>query len=1062
MRRTHLLWLTLTLLILGSLPALLFQRPAGAQSAGFSLRFYGHGTGDIDRVKIPLDAPARPVDVGATDFTLEFWLKANLADNPGTTSCGQNDGWITGNIIFDRDVFGDGDYGDYGVSLGSGRIAFGVNNGSSGTTVCSSAVVADGQWHHIALTRVRNTGQLRVFVDGVLSGQTTGPTGDISYRDGRATSWPNDPFLVIGAEKHDYDNSAYPSFSGLVDEVRLSNVVRYTANFTRPTAPFTADANTVALYHFDEGPAGLCASNQTIVDSSGATGGPSNGICRPGGSAPAGPVYSTDTPFAAGGPTATPTPTPTPTNAPLPPVPPTVSIARSGSDVELSWADQPANAGGHRAWFSQAPYFAPGDPGATAQDRPPGSTSWTHPGAAGNPAYNYSYLVQGLNAAGTPSAPGNRTGVFNFGLFTGATATPTPTPPTPTAGEWSQHAHDAQRTGYTAQVVPYPWRLRWIWNGVSPTGGVSKVTTGGTLPRNVQPVTGAGQVYIAAGVDGVFALSEATGAQLWQRSGIGDIRSTVAYDGDTGAVFAVSATGVLYKLRASDGAVLATFNSGQSSTLPLPPAVLGDRVLFSMGNSVFAVDKTTMTALWTYNAGATVAVPPAYSPSRNLVIVATEPDLYVHAIRNSNGTQQWRVRPVPPGRSFSDPTEYRNGWPVIAENAGYVLVKVRLDWGTLWRDWPQTNPEMRQFLTANPDQQALFVLDLDDGSVPFIAHVGHGGYGDSDYLPMGPQPVVKRLPNGKEVVYTIIRARHAYDARWDSHFGEMVLDDSTVSGLLGGYVRFIAFDWPPGDPNPFLLTDEQPNVSVAGDYLFGGHWEAGFAARILDRSDARGSFSDKITTQRLATVATSQDDTGGCAFSASHYCPANLTNTRDYDFGFYIYYNQGPVYDQYWSEYAIAVVSNDNVYFRSCDGALVALTSGDPQSTAQVSLTLPLIQRTTDRTAPAAAATRPHGRPEAVIAHSEARAWAGRTVTVTGEVRHVVNNGKHVLVGFASPHQGSFKAIIRREHWPTFAGRPETLFPVGTKVEVTGVVRWYQGDPAIFVATPAQIEVVGP
>ncbi|MCS6940793.1 MAG: hypothetical protein NZM94_16070, partial [Roseiflexus sp.] len=80
--------------------------------------------------------------------------------------------------------------------------------------------------------------------------------------------------------------------------------------------------------------------------------------------------------------------------------------------------------------------------------------------------------------------------------------TPTPSPsPTPTGGgspspppgsgspeEWSQHAHDAQRTGYTPQTVPYPWRWRWSWNGPNASGGIAKVTTGGSLPRNVQPV----------------------------------------------------------------------------------------------------------------------------------------------------------------------------------------------------------------------------------------------------------------------------------------------------------------------------------------------------------------------------------------------------------------------------------------------------------------------------------------------------------------------------------------------------------------------------------------------
>jgi len=615
--------------------------------------------------------------------------------------------------------------------------------------------------------------------------------------------------------------------------------------------------------------------------------------------------------------------------------------------------------------------------------------------------------------------------------------------------EWSQHAHDAQRTGYTPQTVPYPWRWRWSWNGPNASGGVAKVTTGGSLPRNVQPVTGGGRVYIAAGVDGVFALSEATGRQLWQRSGIGAIRSTVAYDRDTNAVFAVSANWRLYKLRAQDGAILADFNAGQTSDLPLPPAVLSDRVIFSMGNSVYAVDKQTMRQLWRYDAGATVATPPSYSPSRNVVVVATEPDLYVHAINNADGTRTWRVRPVHSSRTFNDPTEFRYGWPVIADGAGYVLVKVRLDWETTWRDWPQTNSEMRQFLIQNPSYQALFVLDLDDGSRPFIANVGHGGYGDSGYMPMGPQPVVKRLANGREVVYTIIRARHAHDPRWDSHFGEMMLDSATVSGLQGGDVRFIAYDYPPGSADPYLLTDEQPNVSMAGDYLFGAHWEAGFAMRILDRSAARGSFSNKITTQRLATIATSQDNADACPFNASHYCASGLENTRFYDAGFYIYYRQGAVYDKYWREYASWTVSNENVYFVSADGAVVALTSGNPQASDVSSL--PLVE---------APPPPPDPQPVATIPYTEARAWEGRMVTVTGTLRYIFNNGKYVLLGFSNPHQGSFKALIRKADWERFGGRPEERYQVGQEVRVRGVIAWYQGDPAIFAVTPEQIEVL--
>lgn len=611
--------------------------------------------------------------------------------------------------------------------------------------------------------------------------------------------------------------------------------------------------------------------------------------------------------------------------------------------------------------------------------------------------------------------------------------------------EWSQHAHDAQRTGYTPQAVPPPWRLRWIWNGVDSQGGVAKVTTGGSLPRNVQPVTGGGRVYVAAGVDGVFALSEINGRTLWRRGGIGDVRSTVAYDHDTQSVFVISSSGNLYRLDAKTGAIRGVFGSNQSSALPLPPAIFGDRVWFAMDNSVYCVNKFTLRRVWRYNAGSAVTTPPSYSVSRNLVVVGCD-DLSVHGMDGSTGTRRWRSTPVPNVHPPDAPVEFRYGWPVIAENAGVVLIKARLSWDSMWVDWPQTNAAMRQFLIQNPQHQALFALRLDDGASPFICHVGHGGYGDGGYMPMGPQPVVKRLPNGKEVAYTIIRAKHVYDPRWDSHFGEMMLDDSTVPGLLAGYVRFIVFDYPPGSSDPFLLTDEQPNVSMAGDYLFGGHWEAGFALRILDRSDARGSFTNRITSQRLATIVTSQDNTD-CPFTPSHYCSNDLENTRMYDFGFYIYYGQGAVYDQYWSEYACHVVSNGNLYFRSCDGAIIALTHGQPTASR---VWTPEIARSKPAPRPA---------PEA-IPHTQAREWAGYTTSVEGVLRYVFNNRKQVLLGFHHPHQGYFKVLIRKEDWARFGGAPEKRYRVGQAVRVQGKIEWYQGDPAVYATAPEQIESV--
>jgi uncharacterized repeat protein (TIGR01451 family) len=251
-------------------------------AGGSSLRFFGNGTGDIDRVKIQI-SPQVPADIGASNFTIEFWMKSNPGDNNAGNCVPGSDGWMNGNIIFDRDVLGNGDFGEYGISLFNDGIAFGVNNGSAGDGVCGTTNVADGFWHHVAVTRRFSDGRLELFVDGVREASINGPDGDISYNDSHSNPDPNDPFLVIGAQKRDDPGSL--SYNGWIDEIRISSNLRYnnTTQFTRPSANFTNDGNTAALYHFDE------ASGNVINDSSGT----SDGVRNFGGS-PAGPIWSPD------------------------------------------------------------------------------------------------------------------------------------------------------------------------------------------------------------------------------------------------------------------------------------------------------------------------------------------------------------------------------------------------------------------------------------------------------------------------------------------------------------------------------------------------------------------------------------------------------------------------------------------------------------------------------------------------------------------------------------------------------------------------------------------------
>ncbi|MCS6771980.1 MAG: LamG domain-containing protein [Kiritimatiellae bacterium] len=235
---------------------------AQAQTSHYSLRFYGTGVGppgDQDRVKIPINSPGNPLNVG-DDFTIEFWMRCRAADNNGVVYDTNNgDGWITGNVVVDRDVFFDGDYGDFGVSIGavggSRVVAFGLSRTNLGRTIVGTNNVGDDLWHHVAVTRVRSSGLMRIYVDGRLDAQGFGPTGHIGYRVGRPTSYPNsDPYLVLAAEKHDA-GAAYPSFNGFLDEFRVWTQALSQAEISNVywNVLATNTPGLVAYYRFEEG-----------------------------------------------------------------------------------------------------------------------------------------------------------------------------------------------------------------------------------------------------------------------------------------------------------------------------------------------------------------------------------------------------------------------------------------------------------------------------------------------------------------------------------------------------------------------------------------------------------------------------------------------------------------------------------------------------------------------------------------------------------------------------------------------------------------------------------------
>ena len=299
----------------------------------YSLLFRGNTSSDVDRLKIPIDDPARtnpgpPMDVGFHDFVIEWWMKANPGDNSAPAiTCGANDNWKAGNIIFNR-ARSAGTH-EWGISLAEGGIAFGVTGPSGDSlTICSTTRVDNGAWHHISIQRNRwdsssgayFDGSLWLFVDGVLQATDTGPGGDISYPDGAVLSatcgssgtdiCTDESYLVVGGGK---DGNGLP-FTGWIDDIRTSGWLRYLADFTPPSEPHPADAQTIGLLRFNTG------SRNVVYDTGGYDSGTSNGWLYMGGS-PAGPEWSTENPFGILHPTPTPgsaTPTSTSTHTPTP------------------------------------------------------------------------------------------------------------------------------------------------------------------------------------------------------------------------------------------------------------------------------------------------------------------------------------------------------------------------------------------------------------------------------------------------------------------------------------------------------------------------------------------------------------------------------------------------------------------------------------------------------------------------------------------------------------------------------------------------------------------------
>jgi Concanavalin A-like lectin/glucanases superfamily len=116
---------------------------------------------------------------------------------------------------------------NFTVSIGQGA-SFNIAN----AVRLATTVVAIDTWYHFAV--VRSATQYRFFINGVEQNSVTSALNMTA---------PVFNSFILG-------NSA-STYNGYIDEFRLSNVSRYTANFTPTAVAFTIDSSTISLNHFD-------------------------------------------------------------------------------------------------------------------------------------------------------------------------------------------------------------------------------------------------------------------------------------------------------------------------------------------------------------------------------------------------------------------------------------------------------------------------------------------------------------------------------------------------------------------------------------------------------------------------------------------------------------------------------------------------------------------------------------------------------------------------------------------------------------------------------------------
>ncbi len=194
------------------------QRPKAKNSKNFSLEFSGEGYMLIPKLRYD----------GSHPITLEALVKPYDRD----------DEFIRASVVANLDLSG------VGIHYSRDRWMFHVNEGRDSnagyaSTVSNKNVELDKMVH---VAGVYDGRKVRLFVNGKLQQSTEETT---------LKHVPSQFDFMVGADP-DRKGKPHQFFKGVIDEVRISKVARYTDDFA-PPGKLKSDKNTLALYHLDDG-----------------------------------------------------------------------------------------------------------------------------------------------------------------------------------------------------------------------------------------------------------------------------------------------------------------------------------------------------------------------------------------------------------------------------------------------------------------------------------------------------------------------------------------------------------------------------------------------------------------------------------------------------------------------------------------------------------------------------------------------------------------------------------------------------------------------------------------